>query len=300
MEWHQLEYFCTVAHMQHFTRAGEQLSISQPALSRSIAKLEEELGISLFERHGKKVALNRFGQIFFRHVERAKQEIIEAKQEIQDMIDPDQGVVSLAFLHSQGTHVVPELLGRFRAEYPRIGFKLYQNPSHLLFEQLKSGEIDLCLSAPLSGQGKIEWVPLFTEELFAAVASDHRLAGRNSIELAEIADEPVITLKKEYSLRSLTDQLFQEAGLTPAITFEGEEIMTVAGLVETKLGVAIIPYLPGRNNTRLSFIPISKPKCFRTIGLAWTKERYISPVAKKFRDFVIDFFQSTYKELKRK
>ncbi|WP_425059280.1 HTH-type transcriptional regulator GltC [Sporomusa carbonis] len=290
MEWHQLEYFYTVAQLQHFTRAAKQLSLSQPALSRSIAKLEEELGIPLFERHGKNVTLNRFGEIFFKHVDRAMQEIIAAKQEIQDIIDPDHGVVSLAFLHSQGAHIVPDLLGRFHAEYPNIQFKLYQNPSHLLLEQLKSGEIDLCLSSPIVTQEKIEWIPLFTEELFVVVSSDHRLAGRKSLHLAEIAGEPVITLKKDYSLRILTDQLFREAGFTPNITFEGEEIMTVAGLVETKLGVAIIPRLPGIDNTKLSFIPISRPKCYRTIGLTWIKERYASPATKKFRDFVINSF----------
>jgi DNA-binding transcriptional LysR family regulator len=290
MEWHQLEYFCTVAQLQHFTHAAEKLSISQPALSRSIAKLEKELGISLFERQGKKVSLNRFGQIFFKHVERSMQEIIDAKQEIQDIINPDYGVVSFAFLHSQGTHNVPELIGRFLAKYPKIQFKLYQNPAHILLEQLMSDEIDLCLTSPVFSEKKIEWTPLYTEELFAVVSKDHRFSNRKSIELVEIAEEPIITFKNEYSLRSITDQLFEEAGLTPKIAFEGEELMTLAGLAETKLGVAIIPQLLGRNNSQLSFIPISEPKCFRTIGLAWTKARYASPVAKIFRNFVLNFF----------
>jgi len=291
MEWHQLEYFQAVAHLQHFTRAAEQLSISQPALSRSIAKLEDELGVPLFERRGKNVSLNRYGQIFLRHVERAMQEIIEGKQEIQDLLNPDHGVISLAFLHSLGTHLVPDLLGRFRAKYPGIQFKLYQNGTNLLLDQLESGEIDLCLSAPIVTRERIEWAPLFTEELFVIVPSDHRLSGHSSIRLAEIASEPIISFKKDYGLRILADQLFLKAGLTPHITFEGEEIMTVAGLVEAKLGVAIIPHLTGLDNTGLSFLRISEPLGHRTIGVAWLTDRYTSPAAKKFRDFVISSFR---------
>ncbi|MDF2876334.1 MAG: gltC 1 [Sporomusa sp.] len=290
MEWHQLEYFFTVARLQHFTRAAGQLSISQPALSRSIAKLEEELGVPLFDRRGKNVILNRFGKIFYKHADQAMQEIREAREEIQHIIDPDHGTVSLAFLHSQGAHIVPDLLGRFRALHPNIQFKLYQNPSHLLLEQLNSGEIDLCLSSPLGIKEDTEWIPLYTEELFVVVPSDHRLASRKSIPLTEIAAEPIITLKKNFSLRILTDQLFREVHLTPNITFEGEEIPTVAGLVETRLGVAIIPRLPGLSNSRLAFLPISSPACYRTIGLSWMKNRYASPATLKFRDFVLNSF----------
>lgn len=156
---------------------------------------------------------------------------------------------------------------------------------------MESGEIDLCLSAPIVTRERIEWAPLFTEELFVIVPSDHRLSGRNSIRLTEIAAEPVITFKRNYGLRILTDQLFLEAGLTPHITFEGEEIMTVAGLVEAKLGVAVIPHLTGLDKAQLSFLRISEPMCHRTIGLAWVNERYTSPAAKKFRDFVVSSFR---------
>ena len=299
MEWHQLEYFLTVAQLQHFTQAAGQLSISQPALSRSIARLEEELGVPLFERRGKYIMLNQFGEIFLRHINRAMQEVRDAKKEIENIIDPDHGTVSLAFLHSQGAHIVPDLLGRFRALYPNIQFKLYQNPSHLLLEQLEAGEIDLCLSTPPINRKDAEWVPLYTEELFVVVPANHRLAGRESIALAEIATEPIITLKSNFSLRILTDQLFREAQLTPNITFEGEEIPTVAGLVETRLGVAVIPRLPGLSNSRLAFLPISSPACYRTISLAWIKDRYASPATLRFRDFVLNSFPETRAAVKK-
>jgi len=290
MEWHQLEYFRSVAQLEHMTHAAEELSLSQPALSRSIAKLEEELGFPLFERSGKGIRLNRYGKIFLQHVERAIQDIADGKQVIQDLLHPDHGSISLSFLHSLGSNVVPGLLSKFLEKNPDIQFKLYQNATTFLLDQLEADEIDLCLCSPVATRENIEWEPLFTEQLFVIVPTGHCLANRSSIALYEIKDEPVITFKKNYGLRILADQLFMEAGLSPIITFEGEEIITVAGLVEAKLGVALIPHVFGLDTTAIVFLPISKPQCQRTIGMAWMKKRYLSPAAQKFKDFVIHAF----------
>lgn len=291
MEWHQLEYFKLVAELQHITHAAAQLSISQPALSRSIAKLEEELGFPLFERRGKNVVLNRYGEIFLQYVEKSMQEITAGKQAIHDLIHPDHGSVSLSFLHSLGPNLVPGLLSKFRLTCPNIQFKLYQNTTTLLLDQLENGEIDLCLCSPVATREHVGWEPLFAEELFVVIPHGHYLDKRNSIELKEIAAEPIITFKKDYGLRILTDQFFKEANIDPHITFEGEEIMTVAGLVEAKLGVALIPHVFGLDKAKISFLPISRPLCQRTIGIAWIKERYLSPAAQKFKSFVIQSFQ---------
>jgi DNA-binding transcriptional LysR family regulator len=290
MEWHQLEYFKLVAQMQHITRAAEELSISQPALSRSIAKLEMELGFPLFDRRGKNIILNRYGKIFLQHVERSMQEISDGKQVVQDLIHPDYGSISLSFLHSLGSNLVPSLLSKFRSQYPNIQFKLYQNSTNFLLDQLESGEIDLCLCSPVATREPIQWKILFTEELFVIVPHGHRLANRSSIQLHEIANEPIVTFKKDYGLRLLADQLFNEANINPFITFEGEEIMTVAGLVEANLGVSLIPHVFGLDKTNISFLPISKPNCHRIIGIAWIKERYLSPAAHKFKQFVSQSF----------
>lgn len=287
MEWHQLEYFKLVAQLQHVTHAAEQLSISQPALSRSIAKLEKELGFPLFERRGKHIVLNRYGVIFLQYVERSLQEIDAGKQVIHDLIHPDYGSVSLSFLHSLGSNLVPSLLSKFRSKFPNIQFKLYQNATTLLLDQLEAGEVDLCLCSPVTTKDYMEWEPLFTEELFVVVPFGHRLAQRKSIELKEIALDPIVTFKKDYGLRILTDHFFKEVNLKPFITFEGEEILTVAGLVEAKLGVALIPHVFGLDKTNVSFLPVSKPQCQRVIGIAWSKERYLSPAAQRFKNFVI-------------
>src|SRR5579875_2690206 len=120
MELHQLAYFRTVARTQHFTQAAEQLAISQPALSRAIANLEQELGIPLFDRRGRSVVLNSYGKAFLQYVDQAVQSLAEGKEKIEELLGQAEGTVSLAFLHTLGVHIVPELIGAFHKLHPDV------------------------------------------------------------------------------------------------------------------------------------------------------------------------------------
>lgn len=206
MEWEQLEYFQTLARMQHVTKAAKSLSITQPALSRSIARLENHLGVPLFDRQGRSISLNQYGHIFLRRVQAMMKEYTEGKEEIQALLKPDQGVVSLGFLHTLGTTLVPDLIGSFQQEYPNIAFQLKQNHSYWLLERLKSGDLDLCLLASILPEDPIQWIKLWSEELFVFVPNDHPLASRESITLNEISGERFILLKKGYALRMTVDE----------------------------------------------------------------------------------------------
>src|SRR5690348_16241002 len=136
MELQQLLYFRKVAELQHFTRAAEALAVSQPALSRAVARLEDELGVHQFEREGRSVRLNRYGQIFLGRVERILQEVEAARHEMADLAGTERGTVALAFLHTLGVRLIPDLLRQFRQKHPQIGFHLGQNASELLLRQL--------------------------------------------------------------------------------------------------------------------------------------------------------------------
>lgn len=290
MEWEQLEYFQTLARMQHVTKAAKSLSITQPALSRSIARLENHLGVPLFDRQGRSISLNQYGHIFLRRVQAMMKEYTEGKEEIQALLKPDQGVVSLGFLHTLGTTLVPDLIGSFQQEYPNISFQLKQNHSYWLLERLKSGDLDLCLLASIKPENPIQWIKLWSEELFVFVPNDHPLASRESITLNEIAGERFILLKKGYALRMTVDELFEKANIQPNIMFEGEEAATAAGFVAAGLGISIIPDLKGLDQSKITKIRVSWPECQRVIGIAWIKGRFLSPVAETFKQYVISHF----------
>jgi DNA-binding transcriptional LysR family regulator len=292
MEWQQIEYFQVVATMQHMSRAAEVLSISQPALSRSISRLEDELGVPLFDRQKRSIILNQYGKLFLSRANKIIQELQDGKQEIQGLLDPEYGNISLGFLHTLGTHIIPDLIGSFRKKYPKIKFQLNQNNSQLIVKQLESGEIDLGFTTYRETKLQVKWFKLWNEELFAIVSKGHYLANYKSITLNQIADESFISFKEGYVLRTITDQLCKEAGFTPKILFEGEEVSTISGLVAAGLGVAIIPNPKGLDRSKISIISVKSPKCQRIIKMAWVEGRYLSPAVKLFRQFIMDYFKS--------
>jgi DNA-binding transcriptional LysR family regulator len=290
VEWQQLEYFQTLARLEHVTRAAEHLSLSQPALSRSIARLEEELGVPLFDRQGRTITLNRYGRLFLQRVNRMLTEFQTGKQELHDLVHPDRGEVALGFLHTLATGLIPDLISAYRSRFPAIRFQLIQNHSYSLLEHLHAGELDICLIAePTATHFPVEWTPLWSEEIFAVLPLEHPLAGAESIVLNEIAGEPFISLKKGYALRETTDRLFQHIGIIPRMTFEGEEVATVAGFVAAGLGVSLLPDA-GLDRRKVAQIRIREPKCRRVIGMAMMEGRYLSPAAKRFKQFVTDHF----------
>lgn len=291
MEWQQIEYFQVVARLQHITRAAEILLISQPALSRSIARLEEELGVPLFERQGRSISLNSYGQLFLQRADRIMKEFQDGKQEIQDLLDPNYGTISFGFMPTLGTYLIPNLINSFRSDYPNINFQFKQNGNDLLLKQLESSEIDFCLVSSIESKNQLQWIQLWSEELFLIVPSIHHLAKHESITLQELADEPFVLLEKGNGLRGITDQLFEEAGITPKITFEGEEVHTVAAFVAAGLGVTIIPEFKGIDWNNITRIRLRAPNSQRAIGLAWVEGRYLSPSAKRFQQFILDYFK---------
>ncbi len=293
MELQQLLYFRKVAELQHFTRAAEALAVSQPALSRAVARLEDELGVRLFEREGRSIRLNRYGQVFLERVGRILQEVEAARHEMADLAGTERGTVALAFLHTLGVRLIPDLLRQFRQEHPQIGFHLGQNASGVLLKQLEAGEIDLCLASlfPREDQPAMEWVNLFSEELYLVVPPDHALAGRGTVALREAAGGDFISLKPSTGLRQISDALCREAGFAPRILFEGEEVATIRGLVQAGFGMALLPAPAEPGRLGPEWLHVSTPVCRRTIGLAWRKDRYLSGAARLFRDFVLARFQ---------
>lgn len=284
----QLRYFIAVAKYEHLGRAAEELGLSQPALSRSISRLEEEFDTRLFDRSGRRIQLNSNGKVLLRHVERALAELEDVRKALRDTKDQARHVVSIGFLATFGARVIPNLIRRFKVDHPSVQFRLLQGPYPSLRERLVSGEIDLCLVAPRFVDTNLDWKPLFTEELFVLVPRAHRLAAQVSISLSEIANEPVVALKKDYGMRQYVDDLCRQAGFTPDIAYEGEEISTLVGLVGANFGVTLAPAESVKGSDLVRAVRISEPQCFRTIGVAWRRGRYMSDTTARFRDHIIN------------
>lgn len=289
MEWQQLEYFHAVATLQHFTRAAEQLSITQPALSRSIAQLEHELGVPLFDRQGRSVLLNSYGHTFLEHATRILQEMKEAKRNIMVMQNPLFGDISLAFLKSLGISFIPQMVRSYLDLHPHVNFHLFQNSTSSMIDQLKRGEVDLCLSSLADTTPDIIWKPLWTEEMFLFIHHSHRFASRSHVKLQDLAGQKFIVLKPGYGSRAILDTMFASMNTSPTIAFEGEEVVSLLGFVSANLGIALLPDIPGMDMKNLVKLPILDYQSQRTIGLAWIKGKHLPPVVATFREFLIDY-----------
>jgi DNA-binding transcriptional LysR family regulator len=286
MDCNQLKYFQTLARICNYTKSSDELSLSQSALSRSISKLEEELGVPLFQRKSRGVVLNQYGKIFLSHVNRALWEIDEAKLEINNMVDPSHGTISLGFIQPLGSSFVPDLISEFQKQKPGIKFHLMQNTSNKILDLLESAEIDIGFCAPQEPIKNFSSFPIMNQELFLIVNKDHRLADKSEVDLCELANDPFVLYKPETALHDVIDKLCQDAGFQPSMSFEAFEERTVAGLVGAKLGVALIPFVPGLDMQKLSLIPVRKPHCLIKIQMVYRTDGYKSPGLKHFISYV--------------
>lgn len=291
MEIEQLQYFKTVATMQHMTRAAEVLAISQPALSKSIASIEQQLGVPLFNREGRSIYLNRFGALFLQSVDVILEEYERIREEFEDIIKPGSGEVSFGFIHTLGMEVVPELIAATTHQFPNMQFSLTQATSLNLLKRLEEGAIDLCLSQKIASKViEIETQELFEEELFVIVPTKHPLAQQQSVKLEEVKNESFIAIKKGNSLRQLIDELFLDAGIELKTTFAAEEMHTVAGFVSAGMGISVIPNIKGLEDYNVKRLKVDPP-CYRSVGVSWAKNRYLPPAATEFKQYLVQYFQ---------
>lgn len=282
----RLAHFAGVARTEHVTRAAQELQVPQSTLSRAMARLEQDLGVDLFARHGRTVSLTPAGRTFLTHVERALTEIERAADEVRADADPTSGKVAFGFLHTMGAETVPALIQAFRLDHPRVRFSLVQTYGEAMLEKMRAGELDLCLTSPVPDAPDLVARRLDEQKLRLVVPVDHRLATRRRVRLAEAAEEAFVTLEPGYGLRRITDDLCKEAGFKPRVAFEGEEAETLRGLVAAGLGVALLPP-PAFPRPGVVELTVTAPRAAREIGVAWPAGRPETPPVAAFKKFLL-------------
>jgi LysR family transcriptional regulator, transcription activator of glutamate synthase operon len=285
----ELRWFVAVAERGRVTSAAAELHISQPALSRALARLQRELGVDLFDRSGRTLRLNRYGERYLDHVRRALGELDSGRRALEEMAGGEQGLVSLGFAPTLSTWLVPALVSAFRSEHPGPRFQLHQDAVGPLVGALHDGGVDLLIT-PRPGDPQLEWHALGRERLQLVVPPGHRLAGQRRVRLGEAAGERFVMLKHAFDFRDLVEALCREAGFEPESGFEAEDIASARALVAAGLGVAVVPPLHGGGELARGgvHIELSDPTAVRSVGIAWDEQRYRSPVTELFRSFVIE------------
>ncbi|MGW2021125.1 LysR family transcriptional regulator [Streptomyces decoyicus] len=289
MDLLSLRYFREVARREHISRAAAELRVAQPSVSRTIARLEAELGVPLFDRQGRTIRLNPYGAAFLARVERALDELDDARREAADAAGLDHGSVAVA---AETLLPLTGLLAAFRTAHPGVTLRCFQSTPEVMQDQLRAREVDFCFaSQPLSGPA-LSAVRLLHEEVLLVVPAGHLLAGRGRLALAEAAEEPFITTRADHWQRALLERLFTAIGRRPVISCEGDEPGATHFLVAAGLGIGLMPSLARADLSRmpLAWLHLDTPDSVRTLSLVRREDSYLSTAAARFRDMAVAHF----------
>ncbi len=289
MEITQLRYFQIVAEYQHITRAAEHLNISQPALSAMISRLENELGVQLFDHKGRSIILNENGQLFLQRVNHILLELDDCKQELREMAKQYEKSISIAVTSPQflqGMHV-------FMDRHPDYKWnqKVAEIPEIKTF--LNTGQCTIAVTSPGIFGEEYESVILLRDEFKIAMHKSHPLAGQKKVSLKDIEDERFILLHKGVPFRVQTDSVFAELNYQPRYVIECDRLLRQE-LVNANAGITIASKSAAFRHLfsdDVVYLDIEGVTQTRDIVFSYRKGRHLSPAYRQFRDFLIDKFK---------
>ncbi len=282
-----------VAKREHVTEAAEALHVAQSAVSRQIFNLENELGVDLFIREGRRVRLTPIGKMFLERMNQAMNVIDIARLEVEEYLDPEQGTIRIAYPISMAAYTLPTSIVAFRQKYPHAKFQLKQATYNDLIGGVINGEFNMAMIGPVPRQEKkVKSKILFTENVVALLPFNHPLANKPVLKLNELQEEPFVLLPNGFVLRDLIVNACAEFGFQPKVAFEGDDIDALKGLVSAGLGITLIPEITLIENVPHATvkIPVIDPLIQRTVGIIIPTERQLLPTEKLFYSFLTEFF----------
>jgi DNA-binding transcriptional LysR family regulator len=281
----QLRYFQAVAEELHFGRAAARLAIAQPALSRQVQQLEEELGTPLLRRTQRRVELLPAGALLLERSRTIQQELARTLSDVRRTGTGELGKLALGFIHSSTYGLLPSIIGRFRHLYPGIELELHELPITAQHAALLRGTIDLGLLRVQAAPADIEVLPVMPDPFVLALPARHPLAGRTRIRLKDIAGEPFVMFSKAEAplFHTRVQAMCEQAGFSPNVVQHATQIHTVVGLVGAGLGVAVVP-ATGRNlhPKQVRFVQIADKAEPVHVALGWRRGQE-TPAIRSFR-----------------
>lgn len=287
---HTLRLFLRVAETRSFSEASRTENVSQPALSRSIRMLEDQLGIRLFDRDTRNVALTSAGLMLQPIAERLISDYDAAFSDLAQSISGERGHVTIGVLPSIAAGLLPNVLARFQAERPHVDVKVEDTLSDALSELLQVRRIDFAIGIEPDADRRLEFQPLFSDEFVLVVRRGDPLDMREPLPWAELKGQRFIGMAAASSVRRTTDIAFARADISHCPLYECAHISTVGGLIRAGLGVSALPAstLPMMGSTDVSSRPLINPTISRKIGIVTLRSRTLSPSAEALIDRLKD------------
>lgn len=297
MQFRDLEYVIVLAEQRNFSRAAQELYITQPALSQAVIRLEQELGTKLFNRQHNLVDPTSACQLL---IEDGKAILMMRKRLFQRQEDSKNmkiGRLKVGLTRLISRFYLPNVYREFHKQYPGIELILYEYTTISLEKAVERGEVDLAIFPFFTKSDMLNYIPLITENMYLAVPKEHPVRNKlnsNRLEarLIDFKNDGFILLSKGLRTRMVTDALFTLAGFTPRIVFETQQSDTVNALVGANMGVGIVSETVCLFNSGSSgclYYKISDVDASRQIVAAYNKELYLSGASKAF----INIFKAT-------
>ena len=276
----ELRYVVAVAREKHFGRAAETCSVSQPTLSVSIKKLEEELDVRIFERGTAEVSVTPIGEEIVRQAQAVLEQAAQIRETARRKKDPLSGPLALGVIYTIGPYLLPELVRQAIERVPEMPLLLHENFTARLLELLRSGELDCAIMAEPFPDAGLAIAPLYDEPFVVAVPKLHALAKRKSISSEELKQERMLLLGTGHCFRDHVLEVCPEyAQFSPKDaegirkTFEGSSLETIKHMVASGMGVTVVPQLavPAERQAHIVYVPFTKPAPTRRVVLAWRR-----------------------------
>jgi LysR family hydrogen peroxide-inducible transcriptional activator len=285
---HQLRYVVAVARAGNFSRAAEQCHVTQPSLSQQIQKLEDELGERLFERMKREASLTPHGEAFLRRAVRILEEVDAARREASEAQSLLRGTLTVGVLPTIAPYLLPDVLAAFAEKYPGLEIVVQEDTTARLLKVAHAYESAFALvSAPIQDE-RLEMRELFSEELRLALPPGHPLTRKRTVAASDLEGERLIVMKEGHCLGDQVLGFCERRDLRPAISFRSAQLETIQALVNSGLGISLIPAMAAREDraARPEYRSLAAPRPERKIVAVWPKQRPPNRAANEFLKLV--------------
>ncbi|NUA30920.1 LysR family transcriptional regulator [Cupriavidus basilensis] len=266
----------------NFRQAAGQLHLSQSALSTQILRIEESLGVRLFDRTTRTVRLTAAGEVFMQQAAILQAAFRDAIDAVSGIASAERGHVAVAALPSLAARLLPRVLMAYRREHPEVTLKVFDTLSGPAFDLVRAGEVDFALTAADPQQADLHYDPMMSDRFVLLIPSEHPLAhGKGPVRWADTVDAGHVSMTHPSSVRQYAEWAFLQNRIRFQPVFEAEHLATIAAMVECGFGVAALPEIAAGTVRQAGIVErlLTAPVTERSIGLVTARNRSLSPAA---------------------
>ncbi|MFD1887742.1 LysR family transcriptional regulator [Paenibacillus wenxiniae] len=286
MELRQLEYFVAVCEELHFTRAAERLGITQPTLSIQIRTMEDELGMQLFDRIGKRITPTEAGYILLKQARSILLKLQDAYDEINGLRQYDGGNLVVGLMAAELDYRLTPILIDFHHQFPKVHLKIHSAIE--VADMVINNLVDVGITLMETSDPRLTTIPLYAEEFVLVVSERHELAGRKSVTLETIGNQPLIAYPKGFKARELIETHCRDHGLNLNIIVETSTASSLYGFVRSNVGACLQPHSLSHslNDPTLRLIKIEDFPPLRQIAIMHRNDKFLGYAAQQFIQLV--------------